>query len=129
MLLPALTGMVATLEFDTARMAELAPQGFSLATDVAEWLVREGVPFRVAHEVAGRVRTPLRGARLRARRAHRRAAGRDLARSSRRAVREVLTVEGSVASRDGRGGTAPVRVAEQLDELAAAVERVHGRLA
>ena len=52
-LLPALTGMVATLTFDTARMAELAPQGFSLATDVAEWLVREGVPFRVAHEVAG----------------------------------------------------------------------------
>ena len=45
------------------------------------------------------------------------------------AVREVLTVEGSVASRDGRGGTAPARVAEQLDELAAAVERVHGRLA
>ena len=52
-LLPAFTGMVATLTFDTDRMAELAPQGFSLATDVAEWLVREGVPFRVAHEVAG----------------------------------------------------------------------------
>ena len=52
-LLPAFTGMVATLTFDTARMAELAPQGFSLATDVAEWLVREGVPFRAAHEVAG----------------------------------------------------------------------------
>ena len=34
-------------------MDELAPQGFSLATDVAEWLVRQGVPFRVAHEVAG----------------------------------------------------------------------------
>ena len=52
-LLPAFTGMVATLRFDTDRMAELAPQGFSLATDVAEWLVRQGVPFRVAHEVAG----------------------------------------------------------------------------
>ena len=52
-LLPAFTGMVATLRFDTDRMAELAPQGFSLATDIAEWLVREGVPFRVAHEVAG----------------------------------------------------------------------------
>ena len=52
-LLPAFTGMVATLEFDTARMAELAPQGFSLATDVAEWLVRQDVPFRVAHEIAG----------------------------------------------------------------------------
>ena len=52
-LLPAMTGMVATLRFETARMAALAPQGFSLATDVAEWLVREGVPFREAHEVAG----------------------------------------------------------------------------
>ena len=52
-LLPAFTGMVATLTFDTDRMAELAPQGFSLATDVAEWLVRQGVPFRDAHEVSG----------------------------------------------------------------------------
>src|SRR4029079_15001168 len=52
-LLPAFTGMVATLVFDTDRMAALAPQGFSLATDVAEWLVRQGVPFREAHEVAG----------------------------------------------------------------------------
>ena len=52
-LLPAFTGMVATLRFQTERMASLAPQGFSLATDIAEWLVREGVPFREAHEVAG----------------------------------------------------------------------------
>src|SRR5574339_489020 len=52
-LLPAFTGMVRTLEFNTDRLAELAPQGFSLATDVAEWLVRQGVPFRVGHEVAG----------------------------------------------------------------------------
>ena len=52
-LLPALTGMIATLRFNTARLAELAPAGFSLATDVAEWLVRQGVPFRDAHEVAG----------------------------------------------------------------------------
>ena len=53
LLLPALTGMVATLAFDTARLESLAGQGFSLATDVAEWLVRQGVPFRVAHELAG----------------------------------------------------------------------------
>ncbi len=52
-LLPAFTGMIATLTFHGERMAELAPQGFSLATDVAEWLVRQGVPFKVAHEVAG----------------------------------------------------------------------------
>jgi argininosuccinate lyase len=119
-LLPAFTGQVATLTFDTARMAELAPQGFSLATDVAEWLVREGVPFRVAHELAGAcVRaceeqgTDLQGL-----------TDDDFAAIDPRltpAVREVLTVEGSVASRDGRGGTAPVRVAEQLAELRAAV--------
>src|SRR3712207_396915 len=52
-LLPAVSGMVATLRFRTRRLAELAPQGFALATDVAEWLVRQGVPFRTAHEVAG----------------------------------------------------------------------------
>jgi argininosuccinate lyase len=127
-LLPALTGMVATLAFDTDRMAALAPQGFSLATDVAEWLVREGVPFRVAHEVAGACvqRCEELGCELDE------LTDQQLAEVSpylTPAVREVLTVEGSIASRDGRGGTAPTRVAEQLDELAAAVERVHGRLA
>ena len=53
LVLPAMAGMVATLRFDTDRLAALAGQGFSLATDIAEWLVRQGVPFRVAHEVAG----------------------------------------------------------------------------
>src|SRR5690606_8937939 len=52
-LLPAFTGMMATLTVHRERMEELAPAGFSLATDIAEWLVRQGVPFRVAHEVAG----------------------------------------------------------------------------
>src|SRR4051794_37221126 len=52
-LLPAFTGMVATLHFDIDRMASLAPQGFSLATDVAEWLVKQGVAFREAHEITG----------------------------------------------------------------------------
>ena len=53
LLLPAVAGMVATLTFHTDRLAALAPAGFTLATDVAEWLVRQGVPFRVAHEAAG----------------------------------------------------------------------------
>ena len=52
-LLPAVSGMIATLTVHEARLAELAPQGFALATDVAEWLVRQGVPFRDAHEIAG----------------------------------------------------------------------------
>src|SRR5690606_14623658 len=53
LLYPALAGMLSTITFHTERMAELAPAGFTLATDVAEWLVRQGVPFRVAHEAAG----------------------------------------------------------------------------
>jgi argininosuccinate lyase len=112
-LLPAVAGLVATLTFDTARMAELAPQGFSLATDVAEWLVRRGVPFREAHEVAGAcVRAcEERGIELWD------LSDADLAAVSPHLtpeVREVLTVAGSLASRDAVGGTAPARVAEQL---------------
>jgi argininosuccinate lyase len=118
-LLPAFAGMLRTLTFDTDRMAELAPQGFSLATDIAEWLVRSGVPFRVAHEVSGAcVRVcEERGIELWD------LSDDDLAGISEHLtpeVRTVLSVEGSVASRDGVGGTAPVRVAEQL---AAAKER------
>ncbi|MEE2044059.1 argininosuccinate lyase [Nocardiopsis tropica] len=121
LLLPAMTGMVAPLTFHTDRMAELAPQGFSLATDIAEWLVRERVPFREAHEIAGTcVRVcEERGIDLPD------LADEDFAAISPHltpAVREVLTVSGSLASRSGRGGTAPVRVAEQLEKLRAGVE-------
>ncbi|GAA1108523.1 MAG: argininosuccinate lyase [Nocardiopsis sp. BM-2018] len=121
LLLPAMTGMVATLTFHTDRMAELAPQGFSLATDIAEWLVRERVPFREAHEIAGTcVRVcEERGIDLPD------LGDADFARISEHltpAVREVLTVPGSLASRAGRGGTAPARVAEQLDRLRSDVE-------
>jgi len=127
-LLPAFTGMVATLRFDVDRLAELAPQGFSLATDVAEWLVREGVPFRVAHEVAGACvrRCEELGIELDE------LSDEDLAAISPSltpAVRAVLTVGGSVASRDGRGGTAPVRVREQLAELSRLVDAHRDRLA
>ncbi|HSK25906.1 MAG TPA: argininosuccinate lyase [Jiangellales bacterium] len=118
-LLPAFAGLVATLRFHTDRLEELAPQGFSLATDVAEWLVRTGVPFREAHEVAGAcVRAcEERGIELWD------LADDDLAAISAHltpGVRDVLTVQGSLASRDGRGGTAPVRVSEQLAAARAA---------
>ncbi len=115
-LLPAFTGQVATLRFDTDRMAALAPQGFSLATDIAEWLVREGIPFRVAHELAGACvrRCEELGIELDELTDAQFA---DIDPRLTPAVREVLTAQGSVTSRDGRGGTAPVRVAEQLAEL------------
>jgi argininosuccinate lyase len=126
-LLPAFTGMVATLRFNTDRMAELAPQGFSLATDVAEWLVREGVPFRVAHEVAGEC----------VRRCEELGIGledltdaqfAEISEHLTPGVREVLSVEGSVASRNSRGGTARERVAEQLAELRSVAGEHRGRL-
>ena len=116
LLLPAVTGMTATLTFNTDRMAAMAPAGFSLATDIAEWLVRQGVPFRVAHEVAGecvalaeatdRELDELTDAELAA-----------INPALTPVVHGVLTVEGSLASRDGVGGTAPVRVAEQISAL------------
>jgi argininosuccinate lyase len=119
-LLPAFTGMVATLEFDTKRMADLAPRGFSLATDVADELVRRGVPFREAHEIAGALVRfcEERGVELDE------PSDDDYAAIDRRLtgeIRSVLTVAGSIASRSGTGGTAPERVAEQLAALTARV--------
>ncbi|GAA1483036.1 argininosuccinate lyase [Gordonia sinesedis] len=116
MLLPAITGLVATLQFHTDRLADLAPAGFTLATDIAEWLVRRGVPFRVAHEVAG--------ASVRA--AESRGVGLDELDDATLAsidpaltpdVREVLTVRGSIESRDAHGGTASAQVRRQLSVI------------
>ncbi|MBU4337688.1 MAG: argininosuccinate lyase, partial [Actinobacteria bacterium] len=124
-LLPAFAGMVGTLTFQTERMAELAPQGFSLATDIADWLVRRGVPFRVAHEVAGACvqaceqHTPpielweLSDDELTA-----------ISEHLTPQVREVLSVSGSLASRSAIGGTAPVRVAEQWTKARAQTDRL-----
>ncbi len=125
LVLPALTGLVATASFDLARMAALAPAGFSLATDVAEWLVRQGVPFREAHEAAGEC---VRACEARGVDLH------DLDDATLAAisphltpqVRSVLDVAGSLASRSGHGGTAPVRVTEQRERLVARVDALRG---
>ena len=112
-LLPAVSGMVSTMTLHYERMAELAPQGFSLATDIAEWLVKNGVPFRSAHEISGACvrECEKRGIELWD------LTDADFAAIDERltpGVREVLSAEGSVAARTGHGGTAPVRVVEQL---------------
>ena len=127
-LLPAFSGMVATLTFDVERMASLAPQGFSLATDIAEWLVRQDVPFRIAHELAGACvrRCEELGIELDALTDEQFAAIDERLTPE---VRSVLTIEGSVASRSGRGGTSPVRVREQLDELQQRSARERARFA
>lgn len=127
LVLPAMAGLVATLVFDVERMAALAPAGYTLATDVAEWLVRRGVPFRTAHETAG--------AAVRA--AEGRGVGLDELSDDELAaisaelgpqVREVLTVTGSVESRNARGGTAPEQVAVQLQTVFEKVDGMRQRL-
>ena len=121
LVLPAMTGMIATLKFNAELMSQSAPQGFALATDIAEWLVREGVPFRVAHEVAGACvqRAEVSGIELWD------LTDADLAEISEHLnpqVRAVLSVDGSLNSRNAFGGTAPVRVVEQLTALDAMLE-------
>ena len=120
-LLPAVSGMIATLRFNTERMQALAPQGFALATDIAEWLVRQGVPFREAHELSGA--------------AVKLAEGRgielwdltdaDYAGISAHLtpeVRTVLSTEGSLDSRSAQGGTARSAVEAQLAALKSELE-------
>ena len=115
-LLPAVAGMVSTLQFHPDRLEQLAPQGFSLATDVADWLVRQRVPFAQAHHIAGAAvryceRHGLELSQL---------TGDHLAEidpALHAEVSQVLTVAGSIAARDGRGGTAEPRVREQLTQV------------
>jgi argininosuccinate lyase len=110
----ALGGMIETVEFVPERMRAAAEQGFSTATDLADWLVREaGVPFREAHHITG--------AAVKA--AEDRGCGLDQlplevlkqidGRIDER-VFGVLSVDASVRSRTSYGGTAPERVREQI---------------
>ncbi len=113
LVLPAMAGMVSTLQFNRARMASLAPLGFSLATDMADWLVKQHVPFAQAHDIAGAaVRLcEAEGIELS------QLSPDQLAAIDARMTAEVLTVltvSGSIASRDAIGGTAIPRVVEQL---------------
>jgi len=116
----AMTGMVESAEFRTDRMRGLAESGFATATDLADWLVREGgIPFREAHHITGRAvaAAEAKGVRLdQLELAELQAIdGRIDAR-----VFDVLTVDASVASRMSFGGTAPARVREAIAAARAA---------
>lgn len=115
-LLPAVSGMIATTDFDRDQMAAAAPTGFSLATEIADYLVRAHIPFSQAHEAAGacvalcektgRELHELTDAEFL--QVHPALTG---------GVREVLTVAGALASRTTAGGTAPSEVMNQLKKL------------
>ena len=132
MVLPAVSGMVGTLTFNREQLQRLAPMGFSLATDIADWLVRQRVPFAQAHEIAGACvrRCESEGIELTD------LTTEELSEISpylTAEVRSVLSVEGSINSRSGRGGTANARVLEQLREIEAELATArswldHGRL-
>ena len=119
--LAAMTGMVSDLTANREALAAAASSGFSTATDLADWLVRElGLPFRDAHHVTGSLVAMAEGK------------GCDLPDLSladmqtvhadiNEGVFDVLTVEASVASRQSYGGTAPVRVREQIARWRAAL--------
>jgi argininosuccinate lyase len=120
LVLPAVSGMVATMSIDTDRLASTAADGFALATDVAEHLVRRGVPFRDAHEAVGHlvVWCSVHECDLSD------VSDADLATISEHLtpdVRDVLSVAGALAARSAPGGTAPERVREQLDAVARVV--------
>ncbi|HVE64773.1 MAG TPA: argininosuccinate lyase [Mycobacteriales bacterium] len=113
LVLPAMTGMIETMRVNVERLTAEAPVGFALATDIAELLVRRGVAFRDAHEAVGHLVVwclthdcdfgDVSDADLASISSHLTAE-----------VRDVLSVEGAIASRHGHGGTAPERVADQL---------------
>jgi argininosuccinate lyase len=116
LLLPALAGMVSTLHVRDERLAAAAATGHALATDVAEWLVRQGVAFRDAHEISGLLVRwcDQHGCELWE------VGDDDLQSVDSRLtpeVRSVLSVRGALEARSTYGGTAPSRVAAQLSEL------------
>jgi argininosuccinate lyase len=122
LVLPALAGMISTMTVRVDRLVAAAPVGYTLATEVADWLVRSGVPFREAHEVTGQL-VALCAARECALSD---VSDEDLAAVSVHLtpqVREVLSVRGALAARTTPGSTGPGPVA---DQLAAVQDRLDG---
>ncbi len=121
LVLPAMSGMVATMSIDVERLAATAADGYALATDVAEHLVRRGVAFREAHEAVGQLVAwcDVKGCDLPD------VSDADLLSINAHLtpdVRDVLSVQGALEARAARGGTAPARVADQLAELHESVQ-------
>ncbi|WP_312247501.1 argininosuccinate lyase [Micromonospora sp. D75] len=122
LLLPALAGMISTMTVRVDRLVASAPSGFSLATEVADWLVRRNVPFRDAHEITGKL-VALCAARDCA---LDEVSDADLAAVSEHldpSVRDVLSVRSALAARITPGSTGPGPVA---DQLAAAADKLTG---
>ena len=115
LVLPAVTGMIATTDFDREKMALAAPTGFSLATEIADYLAKKSVPFAQAHEAAGKCVAICESTD---RQLHQLTDADFLSVHPQLdgGVREVLTVHGALSSRTTSGGTAPALVAQQIKD-------------
>lgn len=118
LVLPAVTGMVATTDFDREKMALAAPLGFSLATEIADYLVQAKVPFAHAHEAAGKCVALCEST---GRQLHQLtdAEFASIHPSLKGDVRDVLTVHGALESRTTVGGTSPSSLKQQIKESTA----------
>jgi argininosuccinate lyase len=119
--LPAMAGLVRTMRAQTEELARQSVAGFTLATEVADWLARRGVPFATAHEITGALvkRCEELGVGLAE------IGDADLIAIDHRLTPDLkasLTPQAAVAARIGYGGTAPLRVREQLGRLAARLD-------
>ncbi|KQQ70660.1 argininosuccinate lyase [Rhizobium sp. Leaf321] len=121
LILPAFAGMVATLEFDVEKLRAEAPRGFTLATEVADWLVSQNVTFAEAHEITGAVvrYCEERGHDLEGLTVE------DLPKIDPRlgpGLLEAITLEHALASRTGYGCTAPDAVRDQIGRFEVAID-------
>jgi argininosuccinate lyase len=113
LVLPAVTGMVATTNFDRAKMLATAPQGFSLATEIADFLVRANVPFASAHEAAGKCVALCEAQQIELHQLSD-ADFKKVHPLLTPEIRKVLTVEGAIASRTTIGATGGSALSTQL---------------
>jgi argininosuccinate lyase len=123
LVLPAVTGMVATTNFDRAKMLAAAPLGFSLATEIADFLVRAHVPFAEAHDAAGKcvALCEKNGIQLDQLSDQQFESIHSALNSE---IRKVLTVEGAIASRTTFGATGPAAFSDQIKLATANLTRL-----
>jgi argininosuccinate lyase len=115
LIMPAVTGMIATTDFDRNKMALAASTGFSLATEIADYLAKKSVPFSQSHEAAGKCVAMCESSD---RELHQLTDAEFLSIHPELdgGVRDVLTVHGALNSRTTSGGTAPLLVAQQIKD-------------
>jgi argininosuccinate lyase len=128
LVLPAVTGMIATTDFDREKMSLSAPTGFSLATEIADYLARKKVPFAQAHDAAGQCVLVCESS---GRQLHQLtdAEFQQIHPQLDGGVRDVLTVHGAINSRTTSGGTAPALVATQIKDALAANSKTEKEIA